>query len=188
MGQHFLRLRGPTIGKFGPAAGGTNILAPSRDSNEAVSRPQGKNKLRGARSQGYDPLEHARTILMYAGPEMHSARLLDHFEHPRNPGEVPGAGVVVEVSNPVCGDILKLWLLIDGERIARAGFKCRGCVASMAAGSALTELITSLTIREARQIAANHVEEAVGGLETASKHAAVLAVDALKQALMKAAG
>ncbi len=123
---------------------------------------------------------------MYAGPEMHSARLLDHFEHPRNPGEVPDASVVVETSNPVCGDILKLWLRIDEGRIARAGFKCRGCVASMAAGSALTELITGRTLEDASQIGAAQVEEAVGGLETASKHAAVLAADVLQQAIGKA--
>ena len=116
---------------------------------------------------------------------MHSPKLLDHFENPRNAGEVPGAGVVVEVSNPVCGDILKLWLRIEGGRIAQAGFKCRGCVASMAAGSALTELISGQTIEDARRIGPREIEEAVGGLETASKHAAVLAADALQQAMGK---
>ena len=114
---------------------------------------------------------------------MHSPKLLDHFENPRNAGEVPGAGVVVEVSNPVCGDILKLWLRIEGGRIAQAGFKCRGCVASMAVGSALTELISGQTIEDARGISPREIEEAVGGLETASKHAAVLAADALQQAM-----
>lgn len=112
-------------------------------------------------------------------------RLLDHFQHPRNAGEVAGAGVVVEVSNPVCGDILKLWLRAEGDRIAQAGFKCRGCVASMACGSALTELISGKTLDAARQIGAREVEEAVGALETASKHASVLAVDALAAALAK---
>ena len=113
-------------------------------------------------------------------------RLLDHFEHPRNAGEVAGANVVVEMSNPVCGDILKLWLRTEGERIAQAGFKCRGCVASMACGSALTELITGLALQDAHRIGPREVEDAVGELETASKHAAVLAADALAEALKKA--
>ena len=113
-------------------------------------------------------------------------RLLDHFEHPRNAGEVAAADVVVEVSNPVCGDILKLWLRTEGERIVQAGFKCRGCVASMACGSALTELISGKTLEEARRIGVPEIEAAVGGLETASKHAAVIAADALVKALGKA--
>lgn len=114
---------------------------------------------------------------------MHNPRLLDHFRNPRHAGEVPGAEVVVEVSNPVCGDILKLWLKIEDRRIIQVGFKCRGCVASMACGSALTELVTGRTLEEAGKIGAQQVEEAVGGLEQASKHAATLAANAIRQAL-----
>lgn len=114
---------------------------------------------------------------------MHSVQLLDHFQNPRNAGEVPGADRVGEVSNPVCGDILKLWLKTDGERIVQTGFKCRGCVASMACGSALTEWLTGRTLAEARALTAAQVEQAVGGLEPASKHAADLAVDALMRCL-----
>ncbi len=116
---------------------------------------------------------------------MHSPQLLDHFQNPRNAGEVPGATVVVEISNPICGDILKLWLRTESDRIAQAGFKCRGCVASMACGSALTELISGKTLEEARRIGAPEIEMAVGGLETASKHAAAIAAEALEQALGK---
>src|SRR5713226_4525589 len=114
---------------------------------------------------------------------MHSPELLDHFQNPRNAGEVPGADLVVEVSNPVCGDILKLWLRTEGERVLQAGFKCRGCVASMACGSAVTELLAGRTIAEAATLTVADVEQAVGGLEQASKHAAVLAVDAVRMAL-----
>ena len=105
--------------------------------------------------------------------------MLDHFQNPRNAGEVPGADVVVEVSNPVCGDILKIWVKTSGESIEKTGFKCRGCVASMACGSALTELLTGRTIAEAVALTVADVENAVGGLEQASKHAAELAVDAV---------
>ena len=117
---------------------------------------------------------------------MYSPQLLDHFQNPRNAGEVAGANVVVEVSNPACGDILKLWMRTEGGRIAQAGFKCRGCVASIACGSALTELISGKPLEEARLIGAADVEAAVGGLEAASKHAAVIAADALAKALGKA--
>lgn len=110
-----------------------------------------------------------------------SPQLLDHFQNPRNAGEVPGADLVVETDNPVCGDVLKLWLRTEGGRIAQAGFKCRGCVASMACGSALTELLTGRTLVEARALTAADVEQAVGGLEQASKHAAELAVDAVRK-------
>ena len=111
---------------------------------------------------------------------MHSARLLDHFQNPRNAGELAGATHVAEHSNPVCGDILKLWVRVEAGRIAAAGFKCRGCVASMACGSALTELVMGQTVEAARAITAAGVEEAAGGLETTSKHAAVLAVETLR--------
>jgi nitrogen fixation NifU-like protein len=112
---------------------------------------------------------------------MHSARLLDHFQNPRNAGEVAGADAVAETANPVCGDILKLWARIADGRIVQVGFKCRGCVAAMACGSALTELIAGQTLDAARAITAAQVEAAVDGLESTSKHAAVLAVDTLKK-------
>jgi nitrogen fixation NifU-like protein len=110
-----------------------------------------------------------------------SPQLLDHFQNPRNAGEVAGADIVVEVSNPVCGDILKLWLKTDGQHIEKAGFKCRGCVASMACGSALTEWLTGRTLAEARALTAVQIEQAVGGLVQASKHAAELAVDVVRK-------
>ncbi len=115
---------------------------------------------------------------------MYSARLLDHFQNPRNAGEMEGASVTVETSNPVCGDILKLWAKIEDGHVARLTFKCRGCVASMACGSALTELAAGNTIAEARAITTADVEAAVDGLESASKHAAVLAVDTLRKLLV----
>jgi nitrogen fixation NifU-like protein len=114
---------------------------------------------------------------------MHSARLLDHFQNPRNAGELADANAVAETSDPVCGDILKLWARVVDGRIAQVGFKCRGCVASMACGSALTELIAGQPVDVARAITAADVESAVDGLESASKHAAVLAVDTLHKLL-----
>src|SRR5580658_5815760 len=116
---------------------------------------------------------------------MHSARLLDHFQNPRNASEVPGADVVAETSDAACGDILKLWARIADGRLMQVGFKCRGCVAAMACGSALTELIAGQTFDAARAITAADVEAAVDGLESASKHAAVLAVETLRKLLQQ---
>ena len=116
---------------------------------------------------------------------MYSERLLDHFQHPRNAGELPPPAVTVEVTNPVCWDILRLAARFEGERVAEVRYKTRGCTASIAAGSALTELLVGKTRAEAALVVAGDVEAAVGGLPNESKHAAVLAVDAVR-ALLKA--
>lgn len=118
---------------------------------------------------------------------MHHPRLIEHFRNLRNAGELEAADAVVEVSNPVCGDILKLWVKAEGGRIAEVRFKCRGCVAAMACGSALTELMTGRDVAAAAGITEAEVEAAVGELAAASKHAAVLAADACRAALRKLA-
>ena len=111
---------------------------------------------------------------------MHHPLLLEHFRNPRNAGELEAADAVVEFSNPVCGDILKLWVKVHDGRVTAIRFKCRGCVAAMACGSALTELVRGQPLAEVAELTTTAVEAAVGKLETASKHAAVLAVDALR--------
>lgn len=116
---------------------------------------------------------------------MLSPRLLDHFQNPRNAGEVPEANAVAETSNPVCGDILKLWAVTRDGVVEKIGFKCRGCTASIACASAMTELVAGRSMDIARAVTVDDVEAAVGGLETASKHAAVLAVDTLRKLLAR---
>lgn len=117
---------------------------------------------------------------------MHSERLLDHFQNPRNIGalDAPGA-VTVEVMNPACGDILRLSALVENGVIREIRYKTRGCTAAIAAGSALTELLHGRTLADAAAIQASHVEEAVGGLEPASKHAAALCADGVKALVRK---
>ncbi|HUE22890.1 MAG TPA: iron-sulfur cluster assembly scaffold protein [Bryobacteraceae bacterium] len=114
---------------------------------------------------------------------MYSARLLDHFQNPRNVGELPPPAVTVEVSNPVCGDILRLSAEFQAGRVAQARYKTRGCTASIAAGSALTELLAGKTAVEIASLGPGDVEDAVGGLSPESKHAAMLAVDAVRALL-----
>lgn len=114
---------------------------------------------------------------------MHSDRLLHHFQNPRNVGELDPPAVIVNVTNPACGDMLRLSVRFENERVAEARFQTRGCTASIAASSALTEWMTGKSRLELRTFHAAIVEEAVGGLEPASKHAAILCVDAVKQLL-----
>jgi nitrogen fixation protein NifU and related proteins len=114
-----------------------------------------------------------------------SPELIEHFRNPRNVGELGPPAVVVEVSNPVCGDILKLSAREDGGRIAEARYKVRGCAASIAAASALTELIHGLDRIALAALCKEDVERAVGGLSNESKHAAVLCVDAVTALLKK---
>jgi nitrogen fixation NifU-like protein len=116
---------------------------------------------------------------------MYSERLLDHFQNPRNVGELPPPARTVEVTNPACGDILRLSVRFEGETVAEARYRTRGCTASIAAGSALTEWIGGKSRRELAGLQRQQIEEAVGGLSPESQHAAVLCVDAVK-ALLRA--
>ncbi len=118
-----------------------------------------------------------------------SPELIDHFRNPRNVGELPPPAITVEVSNPICGDILRLSVLvestsIEGASIARAlikdaRYKVRGCTASIASGSALTELLVGKKMEVVKSLKRTDVEKAVGGLSNESKHAAQLCEDAL---------
>jgi len=119
---------------------------------------------------------------------MYSAQLLDHFEHPRNVGDLADADAVVEISNPVCGDVIRLGLKIQADRIDQIRFKAKGCVPALACGSALTELALGKTAVDARKLNRDDLITAVGGLPQASTHAAQLAVDALSAALNQISG
>ncbi|MDX2269985.1 MAG: iron-sulfur cluster assembly scaffold protein [Bryobacter sp.] len=109
-----------------------------------------------------------------------SEKVLDHFERPRNAGRLAEADWTGKVENPVCGDELEISVR-RGEVIEAVGFAARGCVASMACGSALTELLLGKRKGELGAIRAAEVEAAVGGLGSASKHAAVLAADVVRK-------
>ena len=114
---------------------------------------------------------------------MYSAQTLDHFQAPRNAGEVSDPDAAVEIENPACGDVLRLTLKFSFGRIAEIRFKAKGCVPAMACGSALTEIVSGKTLDEARKLRRKDVIAAVGDLPQASTHAAQLALDALFAAL-----
>lgn len=110
---------------------------------------------------------------------MYSAQILDHFQNPRNAGEVEAPDASVQIENPGCGDVLKLTIRVEGERIVEIRFLAKGCVPAMACGSALTQLVKGKTIAEAESLRRDELVEAVGGLPEASTHAGHLAMDAL---------
>jgi len=119
---------------------------------------------------------------------MYSPELLDHFQHPRNAGEVADADASAQIENPVCGDVLRLSLKIDSGRVSEIRFKAKGCVPSMACASALTELVVGATLQEAREVDGERLAAAVGGLPAASRHAAQLCLDTLAAALRQVDG
>ena len=114
---------------------------------------------------------------------MYSAQLLDHFQNPRNVGELPDADAVAEIQNPACGDVIRLTLKVRADRIEEIRFKAKGCVPAIACGSALTELARGKPAPEVQRLKRDDLIAAVGGLPPASTHAAQLALDALSTAL-----
>ncbi len=111
--------------------------------------------------------------------QLYSPGVLDHFEHPRNGGEVDGPTAVVELETPVCGDVLQLSVrLVDGK-IEEIRFLAQGCVLVMACGSLVTELAIGRTAEELSDLTPEKIAQEIGGLPEASHHAAQLAGDAL---------
>ena len=119
---------------------------------------------------------------------MYPPRLIEHFQNPRNVGELGPPAITVEVANPACGDTLRLAVRFADGRVAEVRYKVRGCTASIAAGSALTEWMAGKTRGELAAFDAALIDDAVGGLPAASKHAAVLCADGLKKLLEKITG
>ncbi len=114
---------------------------------------------------------------------VYSAELLDHFQNPRNAGEVESPDRAARLENPVCGDILELTLKLEGKRIVEIRFRAKGCVPAMACGSAITELAKGKTVEEARRVSREELVRKVGGLPQASAHASHLAMDTLTTVL-----
>ena len=116
---------------------------------------------------------------------MYSDQVLDHFHHPRNVGELEDATIVVETTNPACGDLMKVWAVVRDGVIVDARFKVAGCVPALACGSWLTERIMGKRLAELTSLLPGQIDAGLGGLPAASKHAALLASDALKQLLAR---
>lgn len=114
---------------------------------------------------------------------MYSEEVLDHFHHPRNAGEIAGATAVVEMTNPICGDLIKLWAVVADGKISEAKFKTQGCIPAVACASWLAGALVGKSLAQLDSITAAQIEAALGGLPPASRHAAALAAGALKRLL-----
>jgi nitrogen fixation NifU-like protein len=110
---------------------------------------------------------------------MFSDIILEHFRNPHNAGELEDASATVDVTNPVCGDVLRLSVRVENQHITAARFKTQGCVAAIAASSALTDLLTGISVDDARRITSQQISEALGTLPPATFHAAQLCADAV---------
>jgi nitrogen fixation NifU-like protein len=115
----------------------------------------------------------------------YSEKLLDYFQNPRCVGEIANADAVAEVSNPVCGYVMKLWVKLDESRsrILEATFKAQGCSAAIATSSYATEMIVGLDLAQARAITKEQIADALGGLPSAKMHCSVLASEAIQKVL-----
>jgi nitrogen fixation NifU-like protein len=113
----------------------------------------------------------------------YSSKLLDYFENPRCAGELPDANAIAEVANPVCGDVMKLWLKVEGDRIIDARFKTQGCSAAIATSSYATEMVIGMNLNQARAVTREQIAEALGGLPQSKMHCSVLASEAIRAAL-----
>ncbi|MCM8796335.1 MAG: Fe-S cluster assembly scaffold protein NifU [Candidatus Omnitrophica bacterium] len=116
-------------------------------------------------------------------PGLYSEKVMDHFMHPRNCGEIPDASGIGTVGNPICGDVMKMFLKIENNVIVDVKFKTFGCGAAVATSSMVTEMVKGKTIEEALRISNKAVAEALGGLPPVKMHCSVLAEEALRSAL-----
>lgn len=119
---------------------------------------------------------------------MYSLQVLDHFQSPRNAGELADATATVEVENPACGDVMKLAARVEAGRVVAVRFQTRGCVTSIACGSLLTTWMQGRTLEELEEITYGKISQALGGLPPATLHGAQLAADALRALLTQLAG
>jgi len=113
----------------------------------------------------------------------YSKKVMDHFKNPRNVGEIEKPDGVGHVGNPVCGDIMELYIKVEDEIIVDAKFKTFGCGAAIATSSIVTELVKGKNIKEALKISNKAVVEALDGLPPVKMHCSVLAEEALKSAI-----
>ena len=157
-----------------PSLLGRGIAASNLASAEATSK-----------YQNVDSIEHNQEPRRITITAVYSPELLDHFQNPRNVGDVETPDASAQTENPACGDVLKLTAKLSGRHVADIRFRAKGCVPAMACGSAITELVKGKTVEEARQVRREELVRKVGGLPQASAHASHLALDTLAELLHK---
>jgi len=113
----------------------------------------------------------------------YSQKVIDYFTHPRNVGKMDNPDGVGKVGNPVCGDVMELYIKVENGKIIDAKFQTFGCAAAIATSSMVTELVKGKTLDEALRISNETVTEALGGVPAIKRHCSVLAEEALKAAI-----
>ncbi len=114
---------------------------------------------------------------------IYSEKVMDHFMHPRNVGEIENADGIGEVGNPICGDMMSFYIKVKDNRLADVKFKTFGCGAAIAVSSMITEMARGKTLAEAMKITNSDVAEALGGLPPNKLHCSNLGADALHGAI-----
>lgn len=114
---------------------------------------------------------------------MYSDKVIDHFNNPRNMGEIPDADGIGKVGNPVCGDVMYIYIKVKDDRIADITFKTMGCAAAIATSSMTTELARGKTLDEAMKITKKDVSDSLDGLPPIKQHCSNLAADGLHRAI-----
>ena len=114
---------------------------------------------------------------------MYNDKVMDHFNNPRNVGEIENPDGTGQVGNPICGDVMRLTISVEDDKIKDVKFKTFGCGAAIATSSMVTELVKGLTLDEAMKVSNKAVAEALGGLPPAKMHCSNLAADALHLAI-----
>ena len=114
---------------------------------------------------------------------MYSEKVMDHFNNPRNVGEIPDADGIGSEGNPVCGDMMKIFIKVDKDKITDIKFKTFGCGAAIAVSSMITEMAKGKTLDEALAITKESVADALDGLPAQKQHCSNLGADALHKAI-----
>jgi nitrogen fixation NifU-like protein len=114
---------------------------------------------------------------------MYTDLVMDHFANPRNVGEIEDADGVGQIGNPVCGDVMRMSIKVEDDRIADVKFKTFGCGAAVATSSIVTEMVIGKTLSDAAEISNKAVAEALGGLPANKMHCSNLAADAMHIAI-----
>ncbi|GBE18545.1 nifU-like protein [archaeon BMS3Abin16] len=118
-----------------------------------------------------------------AGKGPYSEKVMDHFQNPRNMGEMPDADGTGRVGNPTCGDLMEVYIKVNGDKLEDVKFKTFGCGAAVATSSMVTEMAKGLTLEEALKITKQDVADELGGLPPIKMHCSNLASDALHAAI-----
>jgi len=114
---------------------------------------------------------------------MYSEKVLEHFRNPRNLGRIENADGIGKVGNPVCGDVMKVYIRVKGGKIADIKFETFGCAAAIATSSMITELARGKKIEDALKVSRDDISSELGGLPPIKEHCSNLAADALAEAI-----